>query len=160
MKIENFNDVDMALKRLCEVEVSKSKLEGEVTLKCNDIKEAYKPRVEALSNEANFIRQEIENYCEANKGEFAEKRSKEMAFGVIGYRVSKSISLPRVKAKIEGLLQNLKSFGLRDCIIYEEKPNKEALVELDDASLVKLGLKRVVRDNFRVEPKLEALESK
>ena len=157
MVISNYEDVDAALKRLCELEVALSKLEGEVTLKCNNIKESYKVKTEPLTNEIGFIKQEIENFCEMNKADFAEKRSKEFVFGTIGYRLSKSVSLPRVKAKVESLLKAIKSFGFADCITYVEKPNGEALAELADGDLVKLGLKRVVKDNFRIEPKLESL---
>ena len=92
-----------------------------------------------------------------NKADFADKRSKDFVFGTIGYRLSKSVSLPRVKAKVESLLKAIKSFGFADCITYVEKPNGEALAELADGDLVKLGLKRVVKDNFRIEPKLESL---
>ena len=159
MKITNFDDVDAALKELCECEVALSKLEGEVTLKCNDIKERYKDKTEPLVNQIAFIKQEITNFCEGNKAEFANKRSKELVFGTIGYRLSKSVSLPRVKEKVESLLKAIKSYGFKDCISYTEKPNGEALAELDDADLVKLGLKRVVKDNFRIEPKLESLDN-
>lgn len=157
MAIQDYESVDKALKRLCELEVKITHIEGEVTLACNKIKEEYKPQVESLNNEANFIRAEIESFCESHKADFADKRSKELVFGTIGYRLSKSVSLPRVKSKVESLIAAIKSFGLRDCLIYEEKPNKEALAELDEGSLVKLGLKRVVKDNFRIEPKIEAL---
>lgn len=157
MRYTSFSDVDNDLKRLCELEIAIAEIEGEVTNKINDIKESYKQRIEELSNEASFIRQEIENYCEACKADFAEKRSKELVFGVIGYRVSKSVSLPRNKDRVRALIASIKKFGLRECIIYEENPNKDALVELDDTSLVKLGLKRVVKDNFRIEPKIESL---
>ncbi|WP_300448757.1 host-nuclease inhibitor Gam family protein [uncultured Helicobacter sp.] len=159
MAIQDYESVDKALKRLCELEVKITHIEGEVTLACNKIKEEYKPQVESLNNEANFIRAEIESFCESHKADFADKRSKELVFGTIGYRLSKSVSLPRVKAKVESLIAAIKSFGLRDCLIYEEKPNKEAIVELDEGSLVKLGLKRVVKDNFRIEPKIEALNN-
>lgn len=159
MAIQDYESVDKALKRLCELEVKITHIEGEVTLACNKIKEEYKPQVESLNNEANFIRAEIESFCESHKADFADKRSKELVFGIIGYRLSKSVSLPRVKSKVESLIAAIKSFGLRDCLIYEEKPNKEALAELDEGSLVKLGLKRVVKDNFRIEPKIEALNT-
>ncbi|EDO8997527.1 host-nuclease inhibitor protein Gam, partial [Campylobacter coli] len=76
----------------------------------------------------------------------------------IGYRLSKSVSLPRVKEKFDNLIKALKSYGLNDCITYKEELNKDAIVELDDTTLVKLGLKRVVKDNFRIEPKIESLE--
>ncbi|WP_300451971.1 host-nuclease inhibitor Gam family protein [uncultured Helicobacter sp.] len=159
MAIQDYESVDKALKRLCELEVKITHIEGEVTLACNKIKEEYKPQVESLNNEANFIRAEIESFCESHKADFADKRSKELVFGIIGYRLSKSVCLPRVKSKVESLIAAIKSFGLRDCLIYEEKPNKEAIAELDEGSLVKLGLKRVVKDNFRIEPKIEALNT-
>ena len=159
MQINSFSDVDVALKRLCEVSVGIEKINGEVTLECNRIKEARKSEVERLESEKSFLEQQITLFCEDNKAEFAEKRSKEFTFGEIGYRISKSVRVPTVKAKLESLLSSIKAFGLgKECIIYEEKPNKEALAELKDEDLVKLGLKRVVKDNFRIVPKIESLE--
>ncbi|EEA6381717.1 host-nuclease inhibitor protein Gam, partial [Campylobacter jejuni] len=67
-------------------------------------------------------------------------------------------SLPRVKEKLENLIKAFKSYNLNECIIYKEELNKDAIVELDDTTLVKLGLKRVIKDNFRIEPKIESLE--
>ena len=159
MQINSFSDVDVALKRLCEVSVGIEKINGEVTLECNRIKEARKSEVERLESEKSYIEQQITLFCEDNKAEFAEKRSKEFTFGEIGYRISKSVRVPSVKAKLESLLSSIKAFGLgKECIIYEEKPNKEALAELKDEDLVNLGLKRVVKDNFRIVPKIESLE--
>ena len=160
MQISSFSDVDVALKRLCEVSVGIEKINGEVTLECNRIKEARKSEVERLESEKSFLEQQITLFCEDNKAEFAEKRSKEFTFGEIGYRLTKSVSLPRIKAKVESLLKAIKSYGLaKECIIYEEKPNKDALAELKDEDLVKLGLTRTVKDSFRIVPKIESLET-
>ena len=158
-KILDFGGVDSALKRLCEIEVAISEINGEVTLKCNEIKEARKAEIERLDNEKKYIEQEITLFCEQNKGEFAEKRSKEFVFGKIGYKLSKSVSLPRVKEKVANLIKALKSYKLDHCIKYEETLDKDEIVELDDGDLVKLGLKRSIKDNFRIEVKIEALES-
>lgn len=38
MQINSFNDIDIAGKRLCEVEVEIEKINGEVTTLCNEIK--------------------------------------------------------------------------------------------------------------------------
>lgn len=48
--------------------------------------------------------------------------------------------------------------GLMECISYKEELNKDAIVGLEDSTLVKLGLKRVIKDNFRIEPRIESLE--
>ena len=159
MEINSFSDIDNALKKVCELSVGIEKINGEVTLECNRIKEARKSEVERLESEKSYIEQQITLFCEDNKAEFAEKRSKEFTFGEIGYRISKSVSLPRIKTKLEALISSIKAFGLaKECISYTEIPNKEALAELKDEDLVKLGLKRVVKDNFRIVPKIESLE--
>jgi len=75
MQISSFSDVDVALKRLCEVSVGIEKINGEVTLECNRIKEARKSEVERLESEKSYIEQQITLFCEDNKAEFAEKRS-------------------------------------------------------------------------------------
>ena len=82
-------------------------------------------------HEAEFIKQEIENFCEANKAEFADKRSKELVFGTIGYRVSKSVSLPRNKDKVAGLCESIKKFGFKDC-----KAMKKSLIKMLYVSLM------------------------
>lgn len=159
-KILSFNDVDSALKRLCELEVAINKINGEVTLKINEIKDERKAEIERLDNEKKYIEQEITLFCSENKAEFAEKRSKEFNFGKIGYKVSKSVKgLPRIKEKLEKFINTLKSFKLDDCIKYEETVDKEALAELNDSDLVKLGLQRVVKDNFYIKTEIEKLES-
>lgn len=160
MEIKSFSDIDIALKRVCELSVAIEKINGEVTLECNRIKESRKSEVERLESQKAYIEQQITLFCEDNKHEFAEKRSKEFTFGEIGYRISRTVSIPRVKTKIEALLNSIKAYGLaKECIIYTEAPNKDGLCELDDADLAKLGLKRVVKDNFRITPKIENLSN-
>ncbi|PZT47313.1 host-nuclease inhibitor protein Gam [Helicobacter valdiviensis] len=158
MEFKNYEDVNLALKRLAELVVSIERINGEVTLECNRIKESRTSEIERLENEKKYLEQCISSFCEDNKADFADKRSKEFTFGTIGYKLSKSVSIPRVKEKLDKLIKAIKSYGHSECIVYEEKINKDALVELDDSSLVKLGLKRTIKDNFRIVPRLEALQ--
>lgn len=158
MEFKNYEDVNLALKRLAELVVSIERINGEVTLECNRIKESRTSEIERLENEKKYLEQCISSFCEDNKADFADKRSKEFTFGTIGYKLSKSVSIPRVKEKLDKLIKAIKSYGHSECIVYEEKIDKDALVELDDSSLVKLGLKRTIKDNFRIVPRLEALQ--
>lgn len=160
MEIKNYEDVNLTLKRLAELSVALEKINGEVTLECNRIKESRASEVERINNEKKYLEQCIANFCEDNKGDFAEKRSKEFTFGTIGYKLTKSVTLPRIKEKVEKLLVALKSYGCTKCIKYEETIDKDEIVELDDSTLVKLGLKRTIKDNFRIVPKIESLEIK
>ena len=159
MEIKNYEDVNTTLKRIAELSVGIERINGEVTLECNRIKESRSAEIDKLSNEKKYLEQCITSFCEENKADFAEKRSKDFTFGTIGYRLVKSVSLPRVREKLDKLLLALKSYGCNDCIKYEESIDKDAVCELDDSTLVKLGLKRVIKDNFRIVPKIESLES-
>jgi phage host-nuclease inhibitor protein Gam len=155
MTIENWEGVDNTLKRLAEITVAVAKINGDATIRMNEIKLEAANKAASLQIEKDALEKQIEIFCEANKHEFADKRSKELNFGMVGYRVSTSVPIPRDKKKIEALIKSIKAFGLKDCIAYEEKPDKEALKELDDTTLTKLGLKRKVEDNFRIEPRIE-----
>jgi len=50
MEIKSFSDIDNALKKVCELSVGIEKINGEVTLECNRIKESRKAEVERCLN--------------------------------------------------------------------------------------------------------------
>lgn len=160
MQINNYEDVNNALKRIAELSVGIEKINGEVTLETNAIKEARSGEIKKLTNEKEYLEQCIASFCGDNKADFAETRSKEFTFGTIGYRLVKSVSFPK-KEKLEKLILALKSYGCNNCIKikYEESVDKDAVCELDDSTLVKLGLKRTIKDSFRIVPKIENLEN-
>ena len=158
MNVNTWDEVDVALKRMGEIDIQTSKIVGEATLKINEIKEKAKPKIAGLDSERKHLEKIITLFCESKKDEFAKKRSREFNFGTVGFRTVKNVSIPRDKAKLAALIKSLKAYGFNECIIYEEKPNKDKIAELADESIVKLGLKRTVKDSFRVVPKIEKIE--
>lgn len=158
MVIQNWNDVDTALRLIGEKEIAIANIEGEMTLKINAVKEDTKTALAEIATEKKELEKAVEGFCEANKAEFAHKRSKELTFGEIGYRLVKSVSVPRVKAKLDALIKSLKAFGLSDCISYTETVDKDKLTELKDEDLVKLGLNRTTKDSFRIKTNLEKIK--
>ena len=148
----------MALKELASLEVKRSELEGELNERINELKEKTKEQVAPILEQIKHLTKLVELFAASKKDEFAKRRTKELTFGKIGFRLVANVSIPRDKAKVEALLKSLKAYGLSDCIKYEEKPDKERLKELDDTTLVKLGLEKRVKDSFRVEPFLEKVK--
>ncbi|EHU6015157.1 host-nuclease inhibitor Gam family protein, partial [Campylobacter coli] len=71
MQINNLEDVNLALKKVAELSVKIEKINGEVTLACNEIKEARAGEIKVLSDELGYIEQCITTFCENNKHEFA-----------------------------------------------------------------------------------------
>jgi phage host-nuclease inhibitor protein Gam len=154
-RFESWDDVDSALRELAELEVEVQRIEGEMTESINAIKERAKKRSAFPVKKIKELTKAIEQFAAENKAEFAKKRSKELTFGKVAFRLVTSVPVPRDKAKVEALLKSLKAFGLSECITYVEKPDREKLTELDDATLAKLGLAKKVQDKFRVEPYIE-----
>ena len=157
-EIKNWNDVDAVLKELASLEVKRNEIEGEMNEKINAVKEEAKSRVAPILEQIKHLTKLIELFAASRKDEFAKKRTKELTFGKVGFRLVTSVSIPRDKAKVEALLKSLKAYGLSDCITFVEKPDKERLKELDDTTIVKLGLEKRVKDSFRVEPYLEKVK--
>lgn len=157
MEIKNWDDVDNTLKRLGEIEIIAAKISGDATLEINAIKEKAKKEAEGLESEKKHLEKMVTLFCDSNKADFAKKRSKEFNFGTVGFRTVKNVSIPRDKTKTAALLKSLKAFGLSDCIAYEEKADKDKINELADETIVKLGLKRTVKDSFRIVPAIEKI---
>lgn len=55
MQINSFEDVNLALKKVAELSVKIEKINGEVTLACNEIKEARAGEIKVLSDELGYI---------------------------------------------------------------------------------------------------------
>jgi len=156
--IESWDDVDKNIRRLGEIDIITAKINGDITLEINALKEKAKKEASGLIIEHKHLESLITLFCENKKSEFAKKRTVTLNFGIVGFRTVKNVSIPRDKTKINALLESLKAFGLNDCISFIEKADKEKINELADESIVKLGLKRVVRDSFRIVPEIEKIQ--
>jgi phage host-nuclease inhibitor protein Gam len=157
MTINSWSDVDNAVKKIGELDIAITQIEGETTIKTNEIKEAAKVQAQPLNDERDALVKLVEAYCECNKAEFAKKRSRELVFGTVAYRLVKSVSIPRAAHKLEALIKSIKAFGFINCLRSVETVDKDAVAELADGDLVKLGIKRTVRDSFRIEPNMEKI---
>lgn len=159
MELNSWNDVDAAIRRAGEIDITLERISGDATLKINEVKEDAKRRSDGLNAERKQLEKGIQAFCEARKDEFSRKRSKTLSFGSIGYRIVSKVSIPRDKGKVAALIKALRAFALGDCIKTEEKPDRDKIAELDDATIAKLGLKRNVTDSFRVQPDIEAVQN-
>ena len=150
--------IDAKIKRLGELQIAIAGIEGDLTVATNALKQQSKDRAAPLVDERKIIESEIKLWAEHNKAQFAKKRSLELQFGKIAYHISHSLSLPRAKDKVQSLISSIKSLGFGECIVREEKPSRELLLELSDTDLVKLGLQRKTTDNLRIEPNIEKIQ--
>ncbi|MBF0546199.1 MAG: host-nuclease inhibitor Gam family protein [Candidatus Riflebacteria bacterium] len=151
-----FNDwteVDQALRRMGEIDIESERLDGNMTLAINEVKESFQPRKDVLINERKDLEESITAFVEQNKGEFAAIRSKELDFGSISYRLVKKIVF---KSK-EAVVAALKVMGLLTYIRTIEEPDKEAMENLTNQELLKIGASRKEDDKLTIKPNIQRL---
>lgn len=150
---QNWDEVNIAMRDLAELRIKKQKLEGEQTLKINEIKEQTAIKSGDLVEKIKHIEKEITKFAEENKDEFAKKRSKKLLFGTISFKQSKKI----VCNMIDSSIKCLKALGLYHCIRIKEELDKEQLLEVDELTLTKAQIQLKRTDNISIEPNFELI---
>lgn len=151
---KSWEDVNLAIRRMGEIDIQVDKLQGEMTLKINEIKSKFDVKSQGLLAERKNIEKNITLYTDTCKDEFAKTRHKELTFGKVAYKVTTKLIIKSVEA----CLAALKALNMNDYIRIKEEPDKEAMAELDQITLAKVGASIKVEDKLRIEPNLEKLK--
>ena len=125
--IKSWDDVNKALKLKGECELSLDTLEAEMNLKINDIKLETEKLSKPLKNK---IKQ-------------------------VGFRLVNTVSVPT--KKLGKIIENLKKFGMENCIKVTESVNKDILGTYSNADIAKVGATKKVEDKFWCEADKERI---
>lgn len=153
-KISDWDQVDAALRRMGEIDIAVEKIQGDMTLKINEIKAQAETKAEGLKKERKDHEDAITAFCEIHKDEFAKKRSRELTFGVIAYKVVTKIVIRSKKACVAAM----EALGLSQYLRIEKEPDKELMLNLDDQTLAKVGATKKTEDKLRIEPAIEKIK--
>ncbi len=155
INLQDWPDVDGVLEVMGRVDLDLALLEAEMGQELYDLVQDYASRMNELRSVREIMQAMVTSFCLARKGEFAKKRSKQLAYGKIAFRVAEKIDVPKNKEGI--VIAALKSLGWSECIRVEEKVDKPALKKLPDNDLAKCGVYRRREDHFRIEPDLDLI---
>lgn len=134
--IKSWDDVNKALKLKGECELSLDTLEAEMNLKINDIKLETEKLSKPLKNKIKQLDESIKEFTEENKADI-EGRTKVFMFGKVGFRLVNTVSVPT--KKLGKIIENLKKFGMENCIKVTESVNKDILGTYSNADIAKVG---------------------
>lgn len=148
--LKSWDEVDESLKTLGKLKIEKTKLEGELTSKINEIKEKYTLKCTNISGEVKTIEKEIERFCEERKADFLNKRSKKLNFGLVAYRLTEKVKISCVEATVKAL----KALNLDFCLRIKEEIDKDEVKTLDSSVLTKIGVKVEKEDKLSIEPNI------
>jgi phage host-nuclease inhibitor protein Gam len=148
-----WHDVDIGLRRIGEIDIALSRLEGEMTLRINEVRARWEAKAEALKTERNRVHAGIELFAQERKEEFARVRSKELTFGTVAYRIVHRVFIRSKKSTVAAM----EALGLNDYLRIRKDPDKEAMKALDAATLAKVGASLKTDDQLSVEPNMERI---
>ena len=116
------------------------KLKADCAARCEPLNKDIEAREQALVQFALARREEL----------FKNRKSRELTFGTIGFRVSSSLRTIK-KMTWERVLGVLKERGMTHCIRIKEEVDKEALRTLGPNTLADVGCKLTQEDAFFYE---------
>jgi len=137
-----------AANRLEEIQAS---VNGEFLSIIDDEKQAY-AQAQAALTEAETA---LEFIARMHPEWFKTRQSIKTPYGTVKFRASSALEIPNEEATII-LIHQAEStdntMAARELVKTQEVIDKEALEELDDATLKRLRVKRVAKLNFSVDP--------
>lgn len=147
-KYQTWQEVDSAMKELGELNIKKQNLEGEQTVRINEVKADILSKTGVLQTKIKDIEKNIERFAEQNKSEFLKTRNKKLTFGTISFRLVKSV----VCTCKDEAIKALKALNLDFCLRQKEEIDKEKCLEVDEKMLLKAGISIKSEDKVKIEP--------
>lgn len=148
---KSWEDVNSALKKLGELNILKQKLEGEQTEKINEIKAKTLEKAGAIKTQIAEIEKNIERFAMQNKSEFLKTRNKKLTFGIVSFRLVKSV----VCTCKEEAIKALKALNLDFCIRSKEEIDKDECLKFaedGERTLLKAGISIKSEDKVKIDP--------
>lgn len=151
--LNSWDEVDGCLKEIGLLDRKLTLLETKQNEGIDKIKAHTKATAQPFLDKKAGLELAMKEFCEANRLEFVQVKTKVLTFGSVGFRSATSI----VIKKIAETLQALRDYGHLLCIRLKEEPDKEAMKALTDEQLAEVGAARKTTNAFGYEVKLEAL---
>lgn len=143
----SWDEVDNALHIVADAENELAKIEAEMNQTICTAKEqadaAAAPHKEEIKKQEELIRE----YVTEHKSELSGK-SRKMTFGVVGFRLSTKLKLPKA---LDGVIAALKRNCMQDCITIKETVNKDILKTYNEKEILSVGGTLVKEDTFYYE---------
>ncbi|MBC7288227.1 MAG: host-nuclease inhibitor Gam family protein [Armatimonadetes bacterium] len=148
---QSWSDADALLARLGQIERQIKRAEADAEARMKPIRDELASTVEPLETERQAILQSLESFCRAHRAEFAGKKSRQLAHGSVGFRISKKLVL-LPGWTWDAVLDALKKARRHNLIRRIEEPNKDALKRLDPDRQRQYGVAVEETEHFWAKP--------
>lgn len=151
--LKSWDEVDSTLKQIREAELEMSRIAAGMEKCILDVKQKAEEEAAPFKDQIKKLELQVKEYVTLNKDELKGK-SREMAFGTVGFRMSTKLVLPKA---VEKVIKQLKKLGMGDCVTVKESVNKEILKTYDEKTILMVGASLKKEDTFWYETRQEEL---
>lgn len=151
--LKSWDEVDSTLKEIREAELEMSRITADMEKCILDAKQKAEEQASPYRDQIKKMELQLKEFVTLNKDELKGK-SREMAFGRVGFRMSTRLMLPKAVDKV---VKQLRKPGMGDCIDVKESVNKDILKTYDEKTILMVGASLKKTDAFYYETKQEEL---
>lgn len=156
--LHSWEDVNDALRQIAEAQIALGEIQSDMQKQILGAQKVAEEQSKPLNDNVAKLEREIKSFVTDHRDEMGKTKSVVLTFGEVGFRLSTSVSLPRAKEKLEEIIRRLKSRQMTDCIVVEEKVNKEALKKYGEDTVNAVGATWKQSDVFGYEVNIAKLE--
>lgn len=156
--LKSWEDVNDALRQIAEAQIALGDIESDMQKQIIGAQKVAEEQSKPIKDAQARLEREIKAFVTEHRDEMGKAKTMTLTFGEVGFRLSTSISLPRAKEKLEEIIRRLKSRQMHDCIVVEEKINKDALKKYGEDTVNAVGATWKQGDVFGYEVNIAKLE--
>ena len=150
--VKGWKHADELLRQIADAQLAIQDAEAEAAETINNAKASMAVVTKPLHEQIKTLTLSLEVFAAHNRHDFEGRKTRTLNFGDLGWRLSTSIRIKK-DATLELIKQVFKRRAKR-FIHVAETPDKEALAKLTDEELAAVKARRIVKDDFFVEPKI------
>lgn len=155
--IKDLKGADEALFELASNTRALQHLQDELNKNIDKLKAKFERESEDLVARNESLGNGLHAFAEHHKAEFfGKKRSLELTFGTLGYRVSSEVQ-PQPKLKWRDVLERLERGNYDQAVRVKKEVDKDVLRTFSEDELSEVGARLVDKDTFWYELKQEQL---
>lgn len=131
-------------------DMERIRLDAEETIE--QVRQNARAEVEPLLDRRKELENALATYATLNKGElFGRRKSIDTPFGTYGFRKSTKLQT-KPQIKLADVLERLRELNITEAIKVKRSVDKKTIREWPDSRLDSIGMRRVSRDEFFIEP--------
>lgn len=156
--LKSWDDVNAALREIAEEQIALSDIDGDMNKQIIGVKKTAEQDAKPHADRIAKLEKDVKEYVEEHRDELGKKKTKALNFGEVGFRLSTTITVPKAKDKISEIIRKLRARKMVDCIIVEEKVNKDVLRQYGEDKVMAVGATWKSKDVFWYEAARDKLE--